>query len=36
MAGQMISALRDLWDLEKEYALRKAVVLRKYRRKKYD
>ena len=29
--GKLIAALRDLWDLEKEYALRKAVVLRKYR-----
>jgi hypothetical protein len=34
--GKLIAALRDLWDLEKEYALRKAAVLRKYRRKKYD
>lgn len=30
--GKLIAALRDLWDLEKEYALRKAAVLRKYRR----
>jgi len=29
--GKLIAALRDLWDLEKEYALRKAVVLMKYR-----
>jgi hypothetical protein len=29
--GKLIAALRDLWDLEKEYALRKAAVLRKYR-----
>lgn len=28
-AGNLIPALQDLWDLEKEYALRKAVVLRK-------
>jgi hypothetical protein len=28
-AGKLIPALQDLWDLEKEYALRKAVVLRK-------
>ena len=34
--GKLIAALRDLWDLEKEYALRKAAVLRKYRRKKDD
>ena len=31
-AGNLIPALQDLWDLEKEYALRKAAVLRKYRR----
>ena len=31
-AGKLIPALQDLWDLEKEYALRKAAVLRKYRR----
>jgi len=36
LTGNLIPALQDLWDLEKEYALRKAVVLRKYRRKKYD
>jgi len=30
-AGNLIPALQDLWDLEKEYALRKAAVLRKYR-----
>jgi hypothetical protein len=30
-AGKLIPALQDLWDLEKEYALRKAAVLRKYR-----
>lgn len=29
--GKLIAALRDLWDLEKEYALRKAAVIRKYR-----
>ncbi|NLA41792.1 MAG: hypothetical protein GX874_10365 [Smithella sp.] len=29
--GKLIPALQDLWDLEKEYALRKAAVLRKYR-----
>jgi len=28
--GKLIAALRDLWDLEKEYALRKAAVLRRY------
>jgi hypothetical protein len=33
-AGKLIPALQDLWDLEKEYALRKAAVLRKYRREK--
>jgi len=31
-AGKLIAALRGLWDLEKEYALRKAAVLGKYRR----
>ena len=31
-AGKLIPALQDLWDLEKEYALRKAAVLGKYRR----
>ena len=31
LAGNLIPALQDLWDLEKEYALRKAAVLRKYR-----
>ena len=36
LTGNLIPALQDLWDLEKEYALRKAAVLRKYRRKKYD
>lgn len=30
--GKLIPALQDLWDLEKEYALRKAAVLGKYRR----
>jgi hypothetical protein len=35
-AGKLIPALQALWDLEKEYARRKAAVLRKYRRKKYD
>ena len=30
-AGKLIPALQDLWDLEKEYALRKAAVIRKYR-----
>jgi len=30
--GKLIAALRDLWDLEKEYALRKAAVLKKYKR----
>jgi hypothetical protein len=33
-AGKLIPALQDLWDLEKEYALRKAAVLGKYRREK--
>jgi hypothetical protein len=28
-AGKLIPVLQALWDLEKEYALRKAVVLRK-------
>jgi hypothetical protein len=32
LTGNLIPALQDLWDLEKEYALRKAAVLRKYRR----
>jgi len=36
LTGNLIPALQDLWDLEKEYARRKAAVLRKYRRKKYD
>ena len=31
--GKLIPALQDLWHLEKEHALRKAAVLRKYRRK---
>ena len=31
-AGRLIPCLRDLFDLEGEYALRKAAVLRKYRR----
>jgi len=31
--GKLIAALRDLWDLEKEYALRKAAVLRKYKKR---
>jgi hypothetical protein len=30
LTGNLIPALQDLWDLEKEYALRKAAVLRKY------
>ena len=29
--GKLIPALQELFDLEKEYALRKAAVLRKYR-----
>ena len=32
LAGNLIPALQDLWDLEKEYALRKAAVLNKYKR----
>ena len=32
LVGNLMLALQDLWDLEKEYALRKAAVLRKYRR----
>ena len=36
LVGNLMLALQDLWDLEKEYALRKAAVLGKYRRKKYD
>ena len=31
-AGKLVSALQDLFDLEKEHALRKAAVLRKCRR----
>lgn len=31
LVGNLIPALQDLWDLEKEYAPRKAAVLRKYR-----
>ena len=31
LTGNLIPALQDLWDLEKEYALRKAAVIRKYR-----
>jgi hypothetical protein len=31
LTGNLIPALQDLWDLEKEYALSKAAVLRKYR-----
>jgi hypothetical protein len=31
-AGKLIPALQELFDLEKEYSLRKAAVLRKYRR----
>ena len=31
LTGNLIPALQALWDLEKEYALRKAAVLRKYR-----
>lgn len=34
LVGNLMLALQDLWDLEKEYALRKAAVLRKYRREK--
>ena len=34
--GKLIPALQELFDLEKEYSLRKAAVLRKYRRKKND
>ena len=34
--GKLIPALQDLWDLEKEYARRKAAVLRKYRSGKND
>jgi hypothetical protein len=34
LSGNLILALQELFDLEKEYALRKAAVLRKYRRKK--
>ena len=30
--GKLIPALQELFDLEKEYSLRKAAVLRKYRR----
>ena len=33
LTGNLIPALQDLWDLEKEYALRKAAVLGKYRKK---
>jgi hypothetical protein len=33
LAGNLIPALQDLWDLEKEYALRKAAVLRKYKKR---
>lgn len=29
LVGNLMLALQDLWDLEKEYALRKAAVLRK-------
>jgi hypothetical protein len=29
--GRLIPCLQDLFDLEREYALRKAAVLRKYR-----
>lgn len=36
LVGNLIPALQDLFDLEKEYALRKAVVLRKYRREKNE
>ena len=35
-AGKLIPTLQDLWDLEKEYALRKAAVLGKYRREKNE
>lgn len=31
LVGNLMTALQDLWDLEKKYALRKAVVLRKFR-----
>jgi hypothetical protein len=34
LSGNLILALQELFDLEKEYALRKAAVLRKYRREK--
>lgn len=36
LVGNLMLALQDRWDLEKEYALRKAVVLRKYRREKNE
>jgi hypothetical protein len=32
LAGNLIPALQDLWDLEKEYALRRAAVPKKYKR----
>ena len=32
LAGNLIPALQDLFDLEKEHALRKAAVLKKYKR----
>ena len=35
-AGKLIPALQALWDLEKEYALRKAAVLRKYKREEKE
>ena len=34
--GKLIPALQELFGLEKEHALRKAAVLRKYRRKRDD
>ena len=34
--GKLIPALQELFDLEKEYALRKAAVIRKYRSGKND
>ena len=35
-AGKLIPALQELFDLEKEYSLQKAAVLRKYRSGKND
>ena len=31
LAGKLIPVVKELFDLEKEYSLRKAAVLRKYR-----